>query len=236
METGYIISSSLFNLEGTLGFIGTPADSQRESSPPSQNQEHLENARVLWEIIEDDLSNGRQLYKSLLGYARKQMRNYNAGEDVVSQFYLNLLEKHEKATLSFKYPLDRERGFQGNPEIRPWVFACVNNLCIDYRRKRNSKINRLIAKDYDLTEGLEPDLKEDIERDILQNETREIVNHAVESLEDPYKDLIRLCYFQGLKYREAAELLGIPEGTVKSRLAGAKKSLREKLGKYNSEN
>ena len=56
------------------------------------------------------------------------------------------------------------------------------------------------------------------------------VRQAVEQLSDEFRSVVNLVYYQGLKYREAAEVLGIPVGTVKSRLHTAIGRLGALLG------
>jgi RNA polymerase sigma-70 factor (ECF subfamily) len=58
-------------------------------------------------------------------------------------------------------------------------------------------------------------------------EARNWVRAAVEQLPDPLKSALILVYHQGMKYREAADVLGIPVGTVKSRLHAALLKLNE---------
>jgi RNA polymerase sigma-70 factor (ECF subfamily) len=52
-------------------------------------------------------------------------------------------------------------------------------------------------------------------------ERREWIGQAVANLPQPLRDVVNLVYFQDLKYREAAEALNIPVGTVKSRMHAA---------------
>jgi RNA polymerase sigma-70 factor (ECF subfamily) len=52
-------------------------------------------------------------------------------------------------------------------------------------------------------------------------ENSQWVNESVESLGESMQQVVQLVYYQGLKYREAADVLGIPVGTVKSRLHAA---------------
>ena len=56
---------------------------------------------------------------------------------------------------------------------------------------------------------------------VAEEEGRQWIGRAMEDLSDQMQDVIRLVYYQGLKYREAAEVLSIPVGTVKSRLHAA---------------
>ena len=69
----------------------------------------------------------------------------------------------------------------------------------------------------------EPDACERLER----RERGESIERAVAELSDQLRSVVMLVYYQGLKYREAAEALSIPVGTVKSRLHAA----IEQLGK-----
>jgi RNA polymerase sigma-70 factor (ECF subfamily) len=59
------------------------------------------------------------------------------------------------------------------------------------------------------------------------DETRKLVRKAVDQLPDFLRQVVLLAYFQGLPYRDVAEALGIPVGTVKSRLHAAIQRLHE---------
>ncbi len=58
---------------------------------------------------------------------------------------------------------------------------------------------------------------------------RDRIEAAIDALADREREVLVLKEFEGLKYREIAELLGIPNGTVMSRLYAARRSLAEKL-------
>ena len=60
-------------------------------------------------------------------------------------------------------------------------------------------------------------------------EHREFIRHLVDELPEQLKQVVLLVYYQGLKYREAADALAIPVGTVKSRLHAAIQKLNELL-------
>ena len=62
-----------------------------------------------------------------------------------------------------------------------------------------------------------------------QNEQKELVWKAINALKANEKEIILLKDFQELSYKEIAEILGCPLGTVMSRLYNARKSLKEKL-------
>jgi RNA polymerase sigma-70 factor (ECF subfamily) len=62
-----------------------------------------------------------------------------------------------------------------------------------------------------------------------EREQREALREALGQLPEPFRQVVMLVYYQGLKYREAAEVLSIPVGTVKSRLHSALAKLSEAL-------
>src|SRR5436305_4220582 len=65
---------------------------------------------------------------------------------------------------------------------------------------------------------------------IQGDERREQVREKVDKLPDFLRQVVILAYYQGLKYREIADILGIPVGTVKSRLHAALARLQEAWG------
>ncbi len=70
------------------------------------------------------------------------------------------------------------------------------------------------------------------EEEVLTRELNEKIQEAVNALSQNYKMVFVLSQFEGFKYREIAEILEIPIGTVKSRMSTAEKKLREKLEHY----
>jgi len=106
--------------------------------------------------------------------------------------------------------------------VFPWLFRITRNLCINrVKRKSGSEA------------GLEfPELQpgcESVERDVMRNESRLEVRTAVLSLPDNFREIIILKHYDECSYDEMAEILGIPKGTVMSRLFNARKMLKQKL-------
>lgn len=132
---------------------------------------------------------------------------------------------------------DRERKF------RPWLYTIATNQAIDAQRRnrRHRGISldrpRSTANNSDDLNAL-VDLLVSRERDPAVNfETArqgQWVRGAVEALPDPLRAALTLVYYQGLKYREAADVLGVPVGTVKSRIHAAILKLTEEWQAVNS--
>ncbi|MBI9107256.1 MAG: sigma-70 family RNA polymerase sigma factor [Spirochaetales bacterium] len=106
--------------------------------------------------------------------------------------------------------------------VFPWLFRITRNLCINrLRRKSGSEA------------GLEfPELQpgtESVEGEVIRCESRLEVKAAVMTLPDNFREIIILKHYDECSYDEMAEILGIPKGTVMSRLFNARKLLKQKL-------
>ncbi len=104
--------------------------------------------------------------------------------------------------------------------VRAWLFTVLRNCYLKTRRQRVP----LPAAAVELDINLVPDAvtANDIDSERLQA--------AINSLDDDFKVTLLLFYFEHRSYREIAEVLEIPIGTVMSRLARAKSRLRQQLG------
>jgi RNA polymerase sigma factor (sigma-70 family) len=111
--------------------------------------------------------------------------------------------------------------------VLPWLLAVANNATLNAQRTLR-RHRRLLAK---LPRaGEEPDIAEDA---IIRVDTERAVAHvlcAVAELREPEREVLALCDWSGLTYAEAASALGLPAGTVRSRLSRARQHLRELAG------
>jgi len=105
-----------------------------------------------------------------------------------------------------------------------WIFTITRNLKIDrFRRDRRAKLHQL----YELTE---PDETPSPEQPLEHAETERQIHDALGHLPADQIDVVRLSFFEGRPHGDIAVALGIPLGTVKSRLRLALKRLRDLLG------
>jgi RNA polymerase sigma-70 factor (ECF subfamily) len=118
--------------------------------------------------------------------------------------------------------------------VRPWLYTIATNQAIDaQRRNRRHRMVSLdragpaegdeVGKLLDLLVSAEPAPS----AHLTAMERQAWLAQAVKALPEGLRDVVHLVYFQELKYREAAETLGIPVGTVKSRLHAAVARLNE---------
>jgi RNA polymerase sigma-70 factor (ECF subfamily) len=119
--------------------------------------------------------------------------------------------------------------------FRSWLLRIVTNTCYDYLRSQRRRST--VSLD-DLTEpsGAEfPTLRADElqnpEMLVTQQESLQFLLQAIEQLPHWHRDVVLLVDVHGYDYTEAAEMLSLPLGTVKSRLSRARSALRDQLTK-----
>jgi RNA polymerase sigma-70 factor (ECF subfamily) len=159
--------------------------------------------------------------RELYSYLRRYLGDAEIAEDVFQATFLQVHLKRDQ--------------FEEGRRFRPWLYTIATNQAIDYQRR--TRRHRMVSLDQVTGEaGSEPsgklaDLLVSSDQDPLtfasEQERGEWVQHAMDCLSDQMRHVIQLVYYQGLKYREAAEVLSIPVGTVKSRLHAAVAKLNE---------
>ena len=179
---------------------------------------------------------------------RESVRRVQAGE---TDAFEPLVEKYKRKVFRLAYQVLRDQeealdvaqeafvkafralpAFKGDSAFYTWLFRITMNVALDRRRQRAARTKSLGAEDVAPEEwertavSGDPD-PEDVAAGV---ERRERIRKGLESLSEHHRTIIILSDIEGLQYREIAEVLGIPMGTVMSRLHHARKRLREVLG------
>ena len=117
--------------------------------------------------------------------------------------------------------------------FRSWFLRIVTNTCYDHLRRQ--KRRTAVSLD-ELTEQAGIDyvaapeiLSDDPETIVMQNEGMRVLLTAIDALPTWHRSVVMLVDVQGYDYSEAAQILGLPLGTVKSRLSRARTALRDDL-------
>ena len=145
--------------------------------------------------------------------ARYLLRDAADAEDAVQECYLRAL-KH----------FDSYRG----PAMKPWLFAILRNVCrAEYARRASSPSSAI----EDAPESAEqPPLwheeQETPEAQMLRERDATAIRRLIDTLAEPFRETFVLREINNLSYREIAEAVGTPVGTVMSRLARARAMLR----------
>jgi RNA polymerase sigma-70 factor (ECF subfamily) len=117
--------------------------------------------------------------------------------------------------------------------FRSWLLRIVTNTCYDYLR---SQRRRATVSLEDLTEpagtefpALRADEQQNPELVVTRQESLQFLLRTIDDLPDWHRDVVLLVDVHGYDYAEAATMLGLPLGTVKSRLSRARAALRDRL-------
>ena len=150
------------------------------------------------------------LFDPLYNFARWLVRNQNDAEDLVQETYL-------KAFRNFA-------SFQPGTNFRAWIFRILKNTFLGSCSKLEERMTFPIDSEEDL-----PATCTTPESLLIERSDVSAVRCALEQLPVIFRDVILLCDVEDASYAEIAEILSIPIGTVMSRLARARKMVRESL-------
>jgi RNA polymerase sigma-70 factor (ECF subfamily) len=163
----------------------------------------------------------RRYENELYGYLRRYLGDAALAEDVFQNTFLQVYLK--------------VGSYEAGRPVRPWLYTIATHQAIDALRRhhRHQAVSLSQAQ-----EGHPPGEPDDLASSLVgksagpaaaaQLEERRLsVRAAVDRLPEFLKQVVVLGYYQGLKYREIAEVLNIPLGTVKSRLHAALARLQE---------
>ncbi len=150
------------------------------------------------------------LFDSLYNLARWLAQNQNDAEDLVQETYL-------KAWRSFA-------SFQPDTNFRAWIFRILRNTFLGSRSKLERRMTTAMESEEDL-----PATSATPESLLIGRSDMDAVQRAIEQLPVIFREVILLCDVEEASYREIAEILSIPMGTVMSRLARARRLVRESL-------
>ncbi len=157
---------------------------------------------------------------ALYSFALKLSRSRDDAEDLVSDTMLRALERWEQYRLG--------------TNIRAWLFTILYHLFVSRKRRIDAR-EVLAPDDSDGGAPFEPVGETDPEGTFYNSFIDEQVVAAIQALPDEYRSAVTLSDVQGMRYAEIAQVLGVPEGTVKSRLFRGRRILQKKLRSYATE-
>ncbi len=115
-------------------------------------------------------------------------------------------------------------GFRGESKFSTWLYKLTTNAALDILRREKKQLSG-----QDVTEMELADERESMEEAVERKDAAQAVQRAIASLPEEYREILLLRYMKQLSYEELQEALGLPPGTVKSRINRAKTQLKEIL-------
>jgi len=119
--------------------------------------------------------------------------------------------------------------FRGDSAFSTWLYRLAYNLCLDHSRKMKGRQEQPFTIPGQTEDWECPDLRYNPETEWEKKELRTAISNAIDQLAPDQRVIITMRELQNLSYHEIAETLSLPAGTVKSRLARARETLRETL-------
>ncbi len=163
----------------------------------------------------------RRYERELYGYLHRYLGNSVLAEDVFQNTFLQVFLKSGQ--------------YEAGRPVRPWLYTIATHQAIDALRRngRHQAVSLERVRDessgqevkglIEMLQSSEPGPLEQLSAE----ERQQRVRASVDQLPDAYRQVVVLAYYQGMKYRDIAEILDIPVGTVKSRLHAALMKLQE---------
>ncbi len=166
----------------------------------------------------------RSQWTQLHSVARRYTSNDEDARDLVQETLL-------RAWRSFSAAAERSH-------TRAWLFVIMRSVVVDWQRAARRRVNLMPALESELTELAPADLTEPLYPfpPLSEDGFREFLDArvatALDALDPPFREVVVLSVAGDLSYREIADVLDCPVGTVMSRMARARRRLREKLAAY----
>src|SRR4051794_657927 len=167
----------------------------------------------------------RRHQSPLFNFALRQVRMPQVAEDVVQEAFVRVVQN--------------AADFKHEARFTTWVYTITRNLCIDQMRKRALRKHASLDEPRSGDEGDGPTLGEvtadsraSVEREVTGIEIKERIARAVDGLPDDQREVFLMREVAHLPFKEIAEITGVPENTVKSRMRYALERLQAALSEY----
>jgi len=156
----------------------------------------------------------------------RMLNDYGEAEDLTQEVFLKVFKNIKR--------------FKGKSKFSTWLYQITLNAAINrinYLKKRrhydSDSVNQTSARGNDENYGVDlPDLSPSSEDEVIGRETYTKILEEINSLPEEFRVVIVLRDLEEKSYQEIAEILNIPEGTVKSRIHRAREILKKKLEPY----
>jgi RNA polymerase sigma-70 factor (ECF subfamily) len=182
------------------------------STPPAAIDDVIERClagdQAAWETIV------RQHWRKVFNVAYKFVGKHDEAEDLTQDIFFKIF----KSLQTF----DRRANFQ------TWLISVSRNLCIDHYRSVR-KERETIDRDVDAGDLTPASRDVGPYKELEHNDQRALLRRALEELPPTLRSAVMLRDIRELSYQEIADRLGLPEGTVKSRINRGRKELARQI-------
>jgi RNA polymerase sigma-70 factor (ECF subfamily) len=154
----------------------------------------------------------------LLRYGGKFISRSEDIEDIVQDVFLRCYENIQS--------------FDTSQKFSPWIYRIAHNAFVNGLRKR--KRSPLVYVDFDALLA-HPVYEDPAPKEREQQEIKKMIDESLDKLKDKYREVLVLYYLEELSYKEIADIIQVPTGTVGIRIKRAKESLKKEYEKLHGE-
>ncbi len=181
-------------------------------------------------LMERVKSGDAQAFDALLQRHGKAIFNF------IYRFVGNRQEAEDLTQDTFVRVLQSAPSFNSHQRFTTWAYQIATNLCIDAHRKAQYRhvvsLDECLGEDDQTLGDTVPDPQANTEEMVQKLSLRRDIRRAIRALPTEQRIVVMLNQYQGMTYREIAEVLGCPLGTIKSRMHHALKALRAALKEW----
>ncbi len=161
--------------------------------------------------------------RPIYNFVLRSVRDRDRARDLTQDVFLKVVQRSEQ--------------FRGQSKFSTWLYTIARNVCIDHGRKMVFRRHKSL--DEPLREGESGALVDRVrsktlgaDRDAIGQELQGAIAEAVENLPEDQKEVFLMRQIQHLPFKEIAEIVGVPENTVKSRMRYALERLQAALEEF----
>jgi RNA polymerase sigma-70 factor (ECF subfamily) len=163
--------------------------------------------------------------RPLYNFVLRSVRDPEKAADLIQEVFLRVIQRSDQ--------------FQGQSKLSTWLYSIARNLCIDHGRRmvfrRHRSLDAPLASDDGKSATLGdrvPAPTPEADRDSIARELQGQIAAAVEELPEDQREVFLMRQVQGLAFKDIAEIVGVSENTIKSRMRYALERLQAALEEY----
>lgn len=153
--------------------------------------------------------------KKVFNLCYRYLENYHDASELAQEVFIKVYKSIDS--------------FKGESSLSTWIYKIAASACIDELRRRKRRIMPIEDYDHINKKSELTDNHFSPHEQYEKNEVKREIQEAISQLSEEYKTAIILRDIQGFSYDEIASIVGIPLGTVKSRIKRARNAIKEYL-------
>ncbi|MBX3272818.1 MAG: RNA polymerase sigma factor [Sandaracinaceae bacterium] len=166
----------------------------------------------------------RRYERPLYNFIFRSVRRRERADELLQDVFLKVVQ--------------RSQDFKGDSKLSTWLYTIARNLCIDHSRKMVFRRHQSLDAPGPGPEG-GPTLLErtagtgaEPDRAAVTEDLRRRIGEAIEELPEEQREVFLMRHVQGMRFKDIADVVGVPENTVKSRMRYALERLQRALADY----